>query len=208
MLSRIAIVCLAPLSFVFADTIDGLGFKWTVPVGSEWSIEQDQAPTLHVLKERPQREPRRPIQFALAETSDYRKLTLECEVKRIGGSLILVYAYQDPTHFNYAHLSVDTGKKQPVHNGIFHVFGGERVRISTLDGPAALPSDQEWYRVRLDWDGDTGLVTVKVNGQELPSLRGVDLSLTHGKFGLGSFFDRAKFRNLRVTGKTTSSNGL
>jgi hypothetical protein len=60
--------------------------------------------------------------------------SVEAEVRRNQSSLIMVYAWQDAAHFNYAHLSVDTAAKQVVHNGMFHVFGGERVRISSLDG--------------------------------------------------------------------------
>lgn len=182
------------------DTIDVFNRKWTVPIGNDWKVEQEGGPVLRMLVARPQTAPRRPSQFALADTADFSKVTVECEVKRLGGSLIIVYAFNDPAHFNYAHLSVDTGLKQPVHNGIFHVFGGERVRISSQQGPAALPSAEEWYKVRLDWDGGTGLVTVKVNGQELPALRGVDLSLTKGKVGIGSFFETALFRNVKISG--------
>jgi hypothetical protein len=125
---------------------------------------------------------------------------VEADVKRIGGSLILVYAYRDPTHFNYAHLSVDTAVKQPVHNGIFHVYGGERVRISPTAGPASLPSAEEWYRVQLDYDAGTGEVVVLVNDRKNPSLRAIDLSLGAGKVGIGSFFEKALFRNVRITG--------
>jgi hypothetical protein len=123
------------------------------------------------------------------------------EAKRLGGSLIIVYAHKDASHFNYAHLSVDAPMKQPVHNGIFHVFGGDRVRISSLDGPGSLPSADKWYRVQLDYDAAKGEVQVMVDGQRYPSLRGVDLSLGAGRVGLGSFFETAEFRNLKVTGK-------
>ncbi len=113
----------------------------------------------------------------------------------------MVYAWRDAAHFNYAHLSSDTAAKQPVHNGIFHVFGGDRVRISSVAGPAALPSAGEWYKVRLDYDAHTGEATVLVKGQKNPSLRAIDLSLGAGKVGIGSFFETAVFRNVKITGK-------
>jgi hypothetical protein len=183
-----------------ADSLKVFDINWSVPIGADWSVEQDDTPVLRMLVERPQTQPRRPSQFALAETPLWKQVTLEAEVKRLGGSLILVYAYQDPAHFNYAHLSVDTAKKQPVHNGIFHVYGGDRVRISSDTGPASLPSEDEWYKVRLDYDASKGEVTVLVNGERNPSLHAIDLSLGTGKVGIGSFFEKALFRNVRISG--------
>jgi hypothetical protein len=186
-----------------ADTVEVFGHKWSVPIAADWAVEkQDGVDVMRMLVERPQTQPRRPSQFALAsDTPDFQQVTVEAEVKRLGGSLIFVYAYTDPAHFNYAHLSVDAPAKQPVHNGIFHVYGGDRVRISSAAGPGSLLSNAEWYRVRLDYDAATGLVEVKVNGQQLPSLRGIDLSLGAGKVGIGSFFEKALFRNVKITGR-------
>ena len=186
---------------IAAESIEVFGQKWSVPFAADWVIEQDgTAPVLRMLVERPQREPRRPIQFALADTPDWKKVRIEADVKRLGSSLILVYGYRDPTHFNYAHLSTDTAAKQPVHNGIFHVYGGERVRISPETGPASFTSAEEWYKVQLDYDASTGEVIVLVNGQKNPSLRAIDLSLGAGKVGIGSFFEKAAFRNVQITG--------
>lgn len=192
-----ALLLFCALVATAADTIEAFGHKWSVPIAADWKLEDS---VLHMLVARPQTAPRRPSQFALAETPDWQKVTIEAEVKRLKGSLIFVYAYRDPSHFNYAHLSVDTGTKQPVHNGIFHVYGGDRVRISSEKGPAALPSADEWYKVRLDYEATTGSVNVKVNGNDLPALKGVDLSLGAGKVGLGSFFETALFRNVKISG--------
>lgn len=181
-----------------ADTIEAFGYKWTVPVASDWKTGKD---VLQLLVKRPQEQPRRPKQFAVAETAPFTKVRVECDVRRTNGkSLILVYAYKDDAHFNYAHLSSDTAEKQPVHNGIFHVYGGDRVRISSTAGPAALPGE-DWYRVSLDYDGTTGAVSLSVNGEPNVSLKAVDMSLGAGRIGLGSFFETAEFRNLKITGR-------
>ncbi|MEJ7605304.1 MAG: hypothetical protein WKF37_03335, partial [Bryobacteraceae bacterium] len=179
-----------------ADTIEAFGHKWSVPIAADWKLENG---VLHLQVARPQTAPRRPSQFALAETTDWQKVTVEAEVKRVEGSLIIVYAYRDAAHFNYVHLSHDTGMKQPVHNGIFHVYGGDRVRISSERGPAALPSADEWYQVKVDYDGVTGTVTAKINGADLPALKAVDMSLGSGKVGIGSFFQTAFFRNVKIS---------
>lgn len=193
-------VCLPLLQA--ADTIEVFGHKWEVPIAKDWAVEkQDGTEVLRMLVARPQTQPRRPSQFAIAsDTPEFEKVNVEAEVRRLGSSLIFVYAYKDPAHFNYVHLSVDAPSKQPVHNGVFHVFGGERVRISNQQGPGSLPSAEDWYKVRLDYDASSGLVEVKVNGESFPSLRGIDLSLGAGRVGIGSFFETALFRNVKITG--------
>jgi hypothetical protein len=191
------------------DTLEVFGLKWQVPVAADWKVEPvDGIPALQLLVPRPSTAPRRPTQYALAETPDYEKLTLELEVKKEPRaqrnrrtSLILVYAWRDAGHFNYVHLSVDEGKKQPVHNGVFHVYGGDRVRISSQEGPATL-FDETWHKVKLVYDGTTGRVDVWVNDKTSPSMRAVDMSLGAGKFGIGSFFDLGSFRSLKVSGRT------
>lgn len=187
---------------VQAAEIEGLGYKWDVPDAKEWRVSTSGGtPILEMLAKRPPVEPpRRPVQFALAQTPAYRKIEMDVEVKRNEKSLILVYAWHDANHFNYAHLSEDEGAKVAVHNGIFHVYGGDRVRISDPSGPASLPTT-EWTRVNLRWDGKSGRCIVTVNGKPVPALEGVDLSLRAGRFGLGSFFETAQFRNLRIRGE-------
>jgi predicted heme/steroid binding protein len=182
------------------ESISAFGFQWTVQSAADWSIESG---VFRLLRPGvpPEVYPRRPTRFALLESKPYRNVTVEAEVKRNGRSVILVYAWQDDTHYNYAHISSDIASKTNVHNGIFHVFGGERVRISPLDGPASLP-DQEWTPVRLAYNGDSGRCYVEVRGKRNPSLEAVDLSLRWGRIGLGSFDETGDFRNVRVTGQT------
>jgi hypothetical protein len=180
------------------------GYTWTVPDAADWKIEQGSggAAVLHLLtgKEPPSTGPRRPFQFAIAAAGPFRRVTVEADVRPLARSLILVYAYQDSAHFNYAHLSVDTASKESHHNGVFHVYGGERVRISDVAGPAAFSASKQWYHVVMQWDGASGLVEVNVNGVPVPALRAVDLSLKSGKVGLGSFDETGEFRNVRIQG--------
>jgi len=179
------------------ESITALGRKWSVPLAADWNATEGE---LQLLVKKPQEKPRRPKQFAVLEEGPYSAFTLEVDVKRVEKSLIIVYAYQDDNHFNYAHLSVDDPAKVHVHNGIFHVFEGDRVRISPLEGgPGALPTT-EWTRVKMVWSGKTGELVCYANGKTTGALRGIDLSLKYGKIGLGSFFETGSFRNLKITG--------
>jgi hypothetical protein len=194
-----------------ADVIEAFGYRWKVPVASDWKVESiDGVPTLRLLVPRPATQPRRPTQFVLAETPDYIRVTVEAEVKKEPAaarnrrtSVLIVYAYRDPDHFNYAHLSVDPAKKVAVHNGIFHVYGGDRVRISSDEGPPTL-TGEGWHKVRLVYDGTKGRVDVFVDGKTSASMRAVDLSLSAGKVGIGSFFDMGEFRNVKINGEPAS----
>ncbi len=207
-LLRYFLPLLACAALPAADTVEVFGLRWRVPLRDDWKVErQGGAEVLKLLIARPSTQPRRPTQYALAETPDYRRVTVEAEMKKEpfearkrGTSLIIVYAWRDAEHFNYVHLSVDTAKKQPAHNGVFHVYGGDRARISSEEGPAAL-SDERWYKVRVIYDGTKGLVEAFVDGKTSPALRAVDLSLGAGKIGLGSFFDLGEFRNVVVKGE-------
>lgn len=190
---------LAPL-LASAETIDAFDLTWEVQQASDWSVN-DEVLSLEVPGEPPPDLPRRPQKYALAEVGPFRSVTVEAEVRRHGRSLIIVYAFQDESHYNYAHLSSDPAERVNVHNGMFHIFGGERVRMSPLDGPPSLPTE-DWVPVKLVFDGETGRCFVEVDGRRNPSLEAFDLSLRWGRIGLGSFNETGSFRNVRVTGET------
>lgn len=197
----VAILAIAVAAAHAADSIEIFGRQWSVPVASDWKVDQeDGAPVLRLVQNRgPLPGPRRPIQFALADPGNYGRLTVEADVEPLGSSLMIVFAYRDEAHYDYAHLSIDPASQQPVHNGIFHVYGGERVRISSDRGPASFSARGHWYHVTLMHDAKTGTVGVTVDGRAVPSLQAVDLSLGAGKVGIGSFDETAAFRKVRIT---------
>lgn len=201
MIQKTCIFLLAALSLRAADTIEIFGHSWTVPDAADWKIDKDSgSPVLHLVTgKEPLPGPRRPFQFALADTPPFSKVTIEADARPLKRSLMVVFAYRDPAHFDYVHFSTDTGTKQPVHNGVFHVFGGERVRISALEGPAAFPASNRWYHIRVVWDGTTGGVQGEVDDQTVPSLHAVDLSLHKGRIGIGSFNETADFKNVSIS---------
>ena len=190
------------------ERIDAFGYTWRVPLAADWKVgTKEGIPVLELLVPKPALQPRRPTQYAVAETPDFVRGVVELEMKKEPEaarnrhtSLMIAYAWQDDNHFNYVHLSVDAASEQVVHNGVFHVYGGERVRISPREGAATLP-DEQWHKVKLVYDGTKGLVEVYVDGKTSTSMRAVDLSLGAGKFGIGSFFDMGSFRNVKIMGE-------
>ncbi len=192
-------------SFAVADVINVFGYHWRVPIAADWRVDNSgPQPVLRLIAPRgPLPGPRRPIQFALAETPDFGTVTVDLDARPLGHSLIIVFAYRDPAHFDYAHLSIDAATREHVHNGIFHVYGGERVRISSEEGPAAFAATNRWYHVRLIHDGNSGAVDVRVDGQPIPALHAVDVSLRTGKVGIGSFDETGDFKSVSIQGKAT-----
>lgn len=195
-------LCFAPLIFA-ADTVEGLGYRWTVQQASDWSIANEELRLL-VPGVPPAGQPRRPQKFALAQTEPFQRANLEVEMLPVSGALIIVFAWQDNAHYDYVHLSTDTGREQPNHNGVFHVFGGERVRISSLEGPVTFKT-REWTPIKLVFDGVTGHCYAEVNGQLNPSLEAYDLSLRSGLIGLGSFDNTGSFRKIHLTGEAAAN---
>ncbi len=199
-MNLVAVAALAVVSAFAADTFEIFGRPWSVPVATDWKLTtEDGAPVLRLVEHRgPLPGPRRPIQFALADVPEYGRITFEADVKPLGGSILIAFAYRDAAHYDYAHFSVDSSSKQPVHNGIFHVYGGERVRISSERGPAAFSATGRWHHVKLTHDATTGTVDAVVDGQPLPALHAVDLSLGPGKIGPGSFDETGEFKNITI----------
>lgn len=186
-----------------AGVLTAFGYSWAVPNQSDWAVDGTGQGTIMRLltgHEPPASGPRRPFNFAIAQTTAFRRVHIEADVKALGRSVMIVYAYVDPAHFDYAHLSSDTAAIQIHHNGIFHVYGGERVRISAPAGPASFPPDHAWHHAVFDWDGQTGAVSVSVDDHTVPALHAVDLSLAAGKVGLGSFDETGEFKNVKLSG--------
>ena len=204
----LGLVLLAACTVLAADVLDVFGYRWSVPAASDWKVEkQDGVAMLRLVTPRgPLPGPRRPIQFALAETPEFRSVTVDLDARPHGHSLIVVFAYRDAAHFNYAHLSTDSGEKEHVHNGIFHVYGGERVRISAEAGPAAFRATDRWHHVRLTHDGSSGAVEVSVDGRMIPALHAIDLSLGGGRVGIGSFDETGDFKNVRIHSVAAAAN--
>ena len=184
------------------DEIQVFGRKWTVPAAADWKV--DAGPGGEVLRLAAPRGPlpgaRRPIQFALADTASPGRVTVEADMRPTGGSLslLIIFAYRDAGHFDYAHVSRDTAGKEPHHNGIFHVYGGERVRISPERGPSGFDQSDRWRHVVLVYDPGSGVVRVTVDGIAIPALEAVDVSLGAGRVGIGSFDETGEFRNVRI----------
>lgn len=171
---------------------------WHFPFPEDWQIlAEGSNHYLHMLRSRPPGVPRRPRQFALIKGARVGSFDFHVRLRRQQRSVIVVFNYVDTLHFYYAHLSVDDGHKQPVHNGIFIVNGGPRVRIAGLDAPPALP-DFKWHQVRIERNANSGLIQVFIDKAAKPLFSVADRTFVCGQIGVGSFDETGDFEDVSL----------
>ena len=183
----------------FADDFEhGRLNVWQMPYPEDWEILAENGNHyLHMKRSREPGVPRRPLQFALIKGVEVGSFDFRARVRREGRSMIVVFNYVDTLHFYYAHLSVDSGSKEPVHNGVFLVNGAPRVRIAGLEAPPALP-DHAWRQIRVARDAASGQIEVWSDVSSQPLFKVVDRTLTCGQLGIGSFDETGDFDDVEL----------
>lgn len=171
---------------------------WQMPYPQDWEIlQQGNLHYLHMKRPRDPGVPRRPLQFARLKGVKVGSFTLNTDVRRIGGSMIIVFNYVDTLHFYYVHLSENPGTQISVHNGIFLVNGKPRYRIAGLHAAPALP-DRSWHHVRIVRNIRTGSIQVFLDHEKQPRFSVIDHTFTCGQVGLGSFDETGDFAHFRL----------
>lgn len=183
--------------------------RWYLPLPEHWEIAATEGGrALHLKEGGPMgANPRRPVKFAVLKDSCVGSFELQVKVRKDPkegeSDLIIVFGFQDKTHFYYAHMSSDSGDHE-VHNGIFKVNGADRERIGGEGSRPALP-DTEWHTVRIVRNTRRGTIELFMDGEAEPRFEASDKEFFHGRVGLGSFNDTGMFDDFRLTGTTRKS---
>jgi hypothetical protein len=112
-------------------------------------------------------------------------------------SLVIVFGYQDPSHFYYVHF----GKKTDDHaNQIFIVNDAPRVKISTKTTPGT-NWDDAWHRVKITRNVADGAIAVYFDNMQEPVMTAVDKTFAWGKIGVGAFDDLGNFDDIVLRGQ-------
>ena len=175
---------------------------WILEEASEW---EQYADTLSLVRSgRVPNGIRRPASVAtVAGTNHIGSFTMRAEVRStqdldvVGRDVVVVFGYQSPTRFYYAHLSNDNTIMP--HNGIFIVDGADRRRIDEqwpLAPPKALMDDSKWHDVRLERDVFSGRILLYMDHSRTPLMTATDTTFVHGALGFGSFDDTGMIRSL------------
>jgi hypothetical protein len=191
---------------VTLDHVDG-GDHWTPLTPSKWAFPGDQI----ILTEKGTAPsgPRRPFEYAVLTTGpEMTSICYGAEVRLDESTsvsnrdVVLIWNYQSPTRFYYAHLSQDNTIYP--HNGIFVVDNADRRRIDdqwngSVGAPPAV-DDMDWHDVGIRYDAKTGAIAVYVDGAAEPLMTATDTTFSGGRVAFGSFDNFGRARDISVTG--------
>lgn len=142
---------------------------------------------------------RSPLNLALLADRQFGSFELEADLLSTTREydhrdMCIVFNFVDPTRYYYAHIAAKTDDR--AHN-IFIVNGADRKKISTQTTPGFDWGRDEWKRIKLVRDSETGKIEVYAAGKLLMSAE--DKTLVSGHIGFGSFDDLGRVDNIRVT---------
>ena len=156
---------------------------------------------------------RRPFEYAivtkgpaLEDVSISAEVRLDESVTVSNRDVVVIWNYQGPRRFYYAHFSQDNTIY--AHNGIFVVDNADRRRIDDQwDGRTGAPpavTDAAWHDVRVDYEAASGEIAVYVDGAEEPLMTATDTTFTGGRVGFGSFDNFGRTRHFTAVGTPVS----
>lgn len=145
---------------------------------------------------------RRPANILIAPAPAVTAFSIDLEARslqfeRTGADIVVIFGYQDPFNFYYAHISNDVNR---VHQVIMKVEGSKQIRsaIHLEKEPVATLQDK-WQNVRVTRSA-AGRVEVFVDDMDNPTLTAEDAEWLSGRIGIGSFNDAAQFDAIKLTG--------
>lgn len=182
--------------------------RWRPHTPSRWKVAREASRNVLRMTEpgTPPSQIRRPGELAIWSGQSWGDVVFTAEVRceqeesNTARDAILIFGYQDDTHFYYAHLA---GRSDAVHNAILLVNGKDRERIDPFDPARPNPitlADRKFHKVRVVRRVDAGEIRVYFDGRPEPVMRAVDRTLLWGRLGVGSFDDTASFHSLRAVG--------
>lgn len=145
---------------------------------------------------------RRPQSQIVLKDSVWEDVTLTARFRMLysdehnGRDAVLIFGYQDDTHYYYAHLCDDS--KGRVHNVVMRVDGDTRTVISSDDKPEPRLTN-EWQTGRVVHRTD-GSIEVYFEDMDNPYMVTHDTTYPAGRVGVGSFNDTAAFDWVEVKG--------
>lgn len=177
---------------------------WSFTGSSRWkftSLEGTQV--LHLVEPGQMgtiRAPRSAAIFTGQKFTDFEiEVTAKCltDTTNLRRDVCIFFGYQDSLHYYYAHFS---GISDQVHNIIAIVDNKDREKINAEppgSSAAQLKSDQ-WYKLRIVRNAQTGTIKAYVNEDTHPVLTAVDKTFGTGYVGVGSFDDTAYFKDIYI----------
>lgn len=190
----------------FEDGLEGL----TMTDPNAWKHETIDGNGVAALVGASDYEPpvRSPKNIAWIDDLAVSDFILEADLQQTGREyghrdLCLMFGMQAPQYYYYAHIASVADEHA---NSIFLVNNADRVSIADerTDGTKW---DDQFHKVRLVRDTESGLVELYFDDMETPIMRATDKTFAYGQIGFGSFDDVGRFDNIRIWGKRAVLEG-
>ncbi len=189
------------------DFEDGEAQGWEPNIPGNWLVGQESGTRCYqLLNPGIHGEVRAPTSWSVLKDFDVSSFIftgrLQCKAKTDNPhrDMVVVFHYQDPTHFYYVHFSaVSDGN----HNIISLVNGKDRVKIN-LEPPEKSPArltDTRFHEFKVTCNAETGEIKAYLDDMKIPILTAMDTTLEHGLVGVGSFDDVGNFDDIKLWGK-------
>ncbi len=191
-----------------ADFEDGKLDRWEPTDARAWRIEEVDGNKVLSLFGKSKYRPkvRSPLNIILMKDVSVGFFVLDLRMRSTTKDyghrdLCLFFGHQDPSHFYYVHIA----NKSDAHaNSIFAVDGKPRKSIAKTR-TSGTRWDDEWHRVRLVRDVDTGAIEVYFDDMDKPIMTAKDHRFKWGRVGVGSFDDTGLYDDIRLLGHTAEA---
>ena len=196
-------ILLSGCSRTFKDNFNkGIKPAWSPKTPEKWELGREGKDGFYRLKEPGKHDNgvRRPSEYSLIEGFIYTDFTFKCKLKcdsptyRRYRDVVIIFGYQDDTHFYYVHFS-NIG--DDLHNAIMIVNGDYRRKLGK-DVPEPTLIDLDFHKVMIKRSIKTG--DIEVYFDEKMVMKAQDMTFTSGKIGVGSFDDMGSFDDIHIRG--------
>jgi len=146
---------------------------------------------------------RSPHNIIFIKGKKFGSFILEAELQQTGKEyghrdLCLFFGLKDPSNFYYVHMA---SQADPNAHNVFLVNDAPRTNIATTTTEGVnWGTNQDWHKVRLERNIETGTVKLFFNDMTTPVMEAEDKHFDYGYIGFGSFDDTGKFDNIKIWG--------
>ena len=189
------------------DFEDGEAQGWEPNIPENWKVGHESRTHCYQLRNPgTQGKVRAPTSWSVLKDFDISDFIfagrLKCKARSDNPhrDIVVIFHYQDPTHFYYVHFSAVSDEN---HNIIGIVNGKDRVKIN-LENPGesvARLTDMEFHEFKVTCNAETGEIKAYLDDMKTPILTAKDTTLGHGLMGVGSFDDTGSFDDIKLWGK-------
>ena len=189
------------------DFEDGEALGWKPNIPENWKVAEEWGnQTYQLIAPGSQGAVRAPTSWSILKDFDVTcfiltgRVRCKAETTNKHRDMVVIFHYQDPTHFYYVHFSAIS---DDVHNIIGLVNGKDRVKINReLPGQSiARLNDLRFHDFKVIYNAETGEINAYMDDMADPILTATDRTLDHGFVGVGSFDDTGSFDDIKLWGK-------